>query len=155
MSRQNVIFAALGGLTLAAVPLVAANAQSGDALAHAERACFDAGVGPHSAGYNTCVDRAAFAFDHGAPAAAYREAASVRDANNACMSYGLSPQSLGYKGCVSNQVDRGTTAAAYTAEPVVIQERPHVAVSVDPYGFRYDRDGNLLDQNGYVIRYVP
>ncbi|HTR86655.1 MAG TPA: hypothetical protein VMI56_19390 [Reyranella sp.] len=154
MSRQNVIFAALGSLALAAVPLVAANAQSGDALAHAERACIDSGVGPNTAGFNTCVDRAAFAFDRGQPGMAYRAAAMVRDANNVCLSYGLSPRTLGYKGCVGNQIEKGTVAA-YTAEPIVIHERPHVAVSVDTYGFRYDRDGNLLDQNGYVIRYVP
>jgi hypothetical protein len=123
-------------------------------LAHAERACIDTGVTPNSAGFDTCVDRAAFAFDRGQPAAAYHEATAVREANNVCLSYGLSPQSLGYKGCVGNQIEKGTVAA-YTAEPVVIQAQPHVAVSVDPYGFRYDRDGNLLDRNGYVIRYVP
>jgi len=32
---------------------------------------------------------------------------------------------------------------------------PHVAVSYDPYGYGYDRDGNLLDPSGYVIRPVP
>ena len=153
MSRQNVIYAALGGLALAAAPLVAANAQSGDALAHAERACIDYGVSPNSAGFDVCVDRAAFAFDRGAPNTAYREVALVRNANNACLSYGLAPHSLGYKGCVDNEIDHGAPMAAYTNNYVPVI-RPHVAVLIDRYGQAYDRDGNLLDRNGYVIEYA-
>ena len=38
---------------------------------------------------------------------------------------------------------------------VLPDETPHVAVAFDSYGFGYDRDGNLLDSHGYVIKPVP
>lgn len=155
MSRQNVIFVVLCGLAIAAFPVAQAGAQSGDALAHAESTCMAYGVGPDSAGFETCVDRAALAFDRGEPDAAYRQAAIVRDAHDLCRSYGIAPATLGFKQCVGSEIEK-RSVATYTiryAQPY--GERPHAAIVIDDYGFTYDRDGNLLDRNGYVIRYVP
>lgn len=154
MSRQNVLYAALGGLALAAAPLTVASARSGDALAHAERACIDYGITPNSAGFDLCVDHVSYYFDRGAPTAAYREAAAVRDANNVCLSYRLPPQSLGFRGCVDNEIDRSAPVAAYTSDYPPPAAGPHVAATVDGYGNAYDRYGNLLDRYGYVIRYA-
>ena len=48
MSRLNMIVIAVGGFAVAAVLPLAARAQSGDALAHAENICLEYGVGPNS-----------------------------------------------------------------------------------------------------------
>src|SRR5256885_1405590 len=74
MTRGTMLALAMSGLVLAGTPFTAANAQSGDALAHAERACSEAGVRPYSSAYNTCVDRAADDFYRGAPELAYDSA---------------------------------------------------------------------------------
>ena len=56
----------LGGLAIvSATPYQSANAQSGPALVLAEQACFDHGVVPHTASFESCVSRAADAFDRG------------------------------------------------------------------------------------------
>ncbi len=153
MIRQTVIFAALSGLALAVTPVGHASAQSGDAVANAERTCIDYGVGPNAAGFETCVDRAAMAYDQGDPELASGQAAIVRDAHDVCRWYGLPTASMGFRQCVANETRRRMSDAEHInylrAEP------PHQAVVVDDYGFQYDRDGNLLDPNGDVIRYVP
>jgi hypothetical protein len=96
----------LGGLAIAtAAPYEAANAQSGPSLVFAEQACLDHGVAPHTASFESCVSRAANAFDRGQPDVAYRPARSTRDAREACLSYGLSAETLGYRQCVATQVD--------------------------------------------------
>ena len=152
MTRATMIAIAVSGLALAGTPFVAAHAQSGDALARAERACSDSGVTPYSNAYNACVDRAANSFYRGAPDIAYDTAREVGGASRMCLSYGLDPHSLGYSQCVDNEVGRGadTVQALSVADDV-----PHVAVARDSYGFGYDREGNLLDAGGYVIRPVP
>jgi hypothetical protein len=109
--RQNlhVIAAAalLGSLAIAtATPYQSANAQSGPSLVFAEQACLDHGVAPHTASFESCVSRAANAFDRGQPDVADRPARSTRDARAACLSYGLSPETLGYRQCVATQVDQ-------------------------------------------------
>jgi hypothetical protein len=152
MSRQNMIVVALGTVALAAWPLAHASAQSGDALAHAENTCVVHGVTPNTAAFDTCVDRAAWAFQQGQPAMAGRQAALVRDANDLCRSYGIAPQSLGYRQCVNNEIDRRSSTRAIRYVPY---EAPRRVATIDSFGFRYDRDGNLIDQDGYPIRAVP
>jgi len=153
MSRHTAIFAVLGGAALALAPVAFANAQSGDALANAERTCMDYGVSPNSAGFNTCVDRAALAYDRGEPEMADHQAATVRDAHDVCRSYGLGVRTLGFKQCVTNELNRRVAEAEHIS--YLSAEEPHKGVVVDSYGFQYDGDGNLLDPRGYVIRYVP
>lgn len=153
MSRQNVIFAALGTFALALMPVAYAHAQSGDAVAHAERTCLDYGISPHAEGFDTCVDRTAFAYDRGEPELADQQAAMVRNAQDICRSYGLNTATMGYKQCLANEIDRRVSEAEHISYLTV--EPPHQGVVVDDYGFQYDRQGNLLDPNGNVIRYVP
>lgn len=152
MSRANMIAIAMGSFVLAATPFVAANAQSGDSLARAERACSDSGVRPYSNAYNACVDRAADSFYRGAPDIAYDTAREVGGASRMCLSYGLDPHSLGYSQCVDNEMGRGADTVQALS---IADDTPHIAVAHDSYGFGYDRDGNLLDAGGYVIRPVP
>jgi hypothetical protein len=102
MSRLNTIFLALGGFVAAATPLVV-RAQSGDALTHAERTCLDYGVGPNTIAFDTCVSRAASAYDRGEPGRAVSEASRIADARQACLSYDIDPMTLGYRACIANQ----------------------------------------------------
>jgi hypothetical protein len=111
LARQRMLVVAtaglLGGLAIAAAtPSPSANAQSGESLVFAERACLDYGVTPHTAAFESCVSRAASAFDRGQPDVAYMQARATRDANNACLSYGLSAETLGYRQCVATQIDQ-------------------------------------------------
>jgi len=110
--RLYTIFVAVGAL-LAGVTPYAVHAQSGDALAHAERTCLDQGLGPHSVTFDACTERAASAYDQGAPALAADEAHRVAEAQQACMSYDLDPQTLGYHQCVAQETDRPTYALRY------------------------------------------
>jgi len=144
MSRLNAIFIALGSLAIAATPL-ASRAQSGDALANAELTCREYGVGAGTAAFETCVNRAAWAYDRGEPGIATLEAQRVSDARNICLSYGLAPQTMGYRACVATEVDR-RAMRAYDIRYVP---------SSDRYGFYYDTNGNLRDRNGELIRAVP
>jgi len=32
---------------------------------------------------------------------------------------------------------------------------PHATAAIDSFGFRYDAAGNVLDNDGFVIRAVP
>ncbi len=149
MFRQNMIVVALGTVALAALPLAHANAQSGDAVAHAETTCIDHGVVPKTAEFDICVSRAASAFDQGLPEAAERQAALVRDANDLCHSYGIAPETLGYRQCVSTEIERRM------ARPVRYVPVSQGSMTVDAYGFRYDSEGNLFDRSGHAIRPVP
>ncbi len=166
MTRYRMLAIALGGLAAASLPL-SAQAQSGDALVRAEYACSEYGVRPNSAAFNACVNRTARAFDHGAPEIAYRTARAAGDARDVCLSYGLSPNTLGYRQCIANALE--TRAAqpytvqpyiappSYTVRPYTLRYEPtyvgtpRVPVIVDEYGRGYDRYGNRLDRNGYVI----
>lgn len=111
-SRLNTIFLALGGFVAVAVPITA-RAQSGDALAHAEQACLDNGVGPGAITFDTCVDRVATDFDQGAPAIASIEARQIADAQQACLAYGIEPLTLGYRQCVDDQTGPTQNAVVY------------------------------------------
>ena len=87
--RQNMLVIAtaglLGGLAIATVtPYQSASAYSGQSLVFAEQACLDYGVTPHTAAFESCVSRAASAFDRGQPDVAYMQARSTRDARDAC-----------------------------------------------------------------------
>jgi hypothetical protein len=106
--RLYTIFVAVGAL-LAGVAPYAARAQSGDALAHAERTCLDQGVGPYSVTFDTCTARAASDYDQGVPGLAAEDARRVAEAQQACLSYDLDPQTLGYHQCVARQADRVPT----------------------------------------------
>ena len=109
--RQRLLVVAtaglLGGLAIAtATPNQPANAQSGPSLVFAEHACLDYGVTPRTAAFESCVSRAANAFDRGQPDVAYMQARSTRGANDTCLSHGLSPETLGYRQCVATEVDQ-------------------------------------------------
>jgi hypothetical protein len=108
--RLYTIFLAVGAFIAGAAPL-AARAQSGDALAHAERTCLNQGIGPYSVTFDTCVARAASAYDEGEPGLAATEAHRIADARQACMSYDLDPQTLGYHQCIAHESDRPATYA--------------------------------------------
>jgi hypothetical protein len=109
--RLYTIFLAAGVFLAGAVPF-AARAQSGDALAHAERTCLDQGVGPYSVTFDTCTARAASAYDEGAPGLAADEARRVADARDECMSYDLDPQTLGYHQCIAHASERPVVTRA-------------------------------------------
>ena len=105
----RILVIALGGVAIAAAtPYLypTANAQSGQALVFAERACLDYGVTPNTAPFESCVERASRAFDRGEPDLAYMHARSTREARDACASYGVAPDTLGYGQCVARQVDQ-------------------------------------------------
>ncbi|MFI5000885.1 MAG: hypothetical protein ACHQK9_13480 [Reyranellales bacterium] len=157
-TRQNMLVLALGGLVIAGVPTLSANAQSGDALAHAERTCLDYGMRANSPAFNTCVGRVAVAYDRGDRAYAVSQARAMGEARETCLSYGLDSRSMGFRQCIVSEVDR-RPMQIYDLGYVPPDDRrlpgPHAAVLIDEYGTRYDRYGNLLDRDGYVIRYAP
>jgi hypothetical protein len=150
MTRPNIVLSALGAIALLALPLASASAQSGDALANAENTCIENGIKPHTPAFETCVSSSAQDYDEGLPGMAVQQAEAVRDADDVCGSYGITPWTLGYRQCVNMEArSRGPRTANLT------EEQPHATASVDGYGFRHDRDGNVLDRNGYMIRAVP
>jgi hypothetical protein len=103
MSRRvNIVFLAVGVFIVGAAPF-AVRAQSGDALAQAEKTCLDNGVGPHTVAFDTCVARAAHALMNGEPQAAEAEAQRLSDAREVCMSYDLDPMTLGYHQCIATE----------------------------------------------------
>jgi hypothetical protein len=110
--RLHTVFLALGAFVAVATPL-AVRAQSGDALAHAERVCLDKGIGPNSVTFDACVRRAATAYDRAEPALATVEANRVAEAEQACLSYDLDPQTMGYHQCIAHETDRPTWALRY------------------------------------------
>jgi hypothetical protein len=146
MTRGTMLAIAVGGLVITGTPYLSANAQSGDALAHAERACTNNGVQPYSNAFNKCVDRVSEAFWHGAPDVAYDTARAIGIASRRCLSYGIDPHSLGYSQCVDTESYRN--GARLDVSPADV---PHVAVGYTSEGYGYDREGNLLDRHGYVI----
>jgi hypothetical protein len=111
--RLNTIFLALGGFAVVAALPFAVRAQSGDALAHAERTCLDYGMGPSSVAFDTCVARAASAYDQGAPGLASAEARRIADARQACLDYGVEPMTLGYRECVADETSPRRYEIAY------------------------------------------
>ena len=110
--RLYTIFVAVGAL-LAGVTPYAARAQSGDALASAEHACLDQGIGPYSVTFDTCTERVASDYDQNALGLAMEDAHRVAEAQQACMSYDLDPQTLGYHQCVAHETDRPSYALRY------------------------------------------
>ncbi|MDP2334700.1 MAG: hypothetical protein Q8M19_28820 [Reyranella sp.] len=160
MTRHKMLAIALGSLAAASLPL-SVQAQSGDALVRAEYACSEYGVRPNSAAFNACVNRTARAFDRGDPEIAYRTARTAGEARDVCLSYGLPPTTLGYRQCVANSLEN-LAAQPYAVRPYTVRphtvryvppdvDTPRVPVIVDEYGRGYDRYGNRLDRNGYVI----
>jgi len=100
---------ALCGMAIASVaPRHEADAQSGQALAFAEHACLEYGVTPATNAFESCVARAARAFDRGETDIAYTHARLTRDAGDACRSFGVAPDAQGYGECIATQVDRRT-----------------------------------------------
>ena len=145
MSRLNAIFIALGSLAIVATPLASGHAQSGDALANGELTCREYGVRAGTAAFDTCVNRAAWAYDRGEPGLAALEAQRISDARNICLSYGLAPQTMGYRECVATEIDRRALRSHET----------RYVPSSDRYGFYYDTNGSLRDRNGELVRAVP
>ena len=105
------VFLALGAFVAGAAPF-AARAQSGDALAHAERICLDSGVAPYSVTFDTCVARAARAYDRAEPGLAVVEARRIADARQACMAYDIDPMTLGFHQCVTSESSRRSYAVS-------------------------------------------
>jgi hypothetical protein len=145
MSRLNAIFVALGSFAIVAVPLTSSHAQTPASLEDAAAICRDYGVRPGNPAYDTCVNRAAWAYDSGQPGLATLEAQRVSDARNICLSYGLAPQTMGYRECVATEIDRRALRS----------REIRYAPSGDRYGFYYDTSGNLRDRNGELVRAVP
>jgi hypothetical protein len=153
MIRGTMLAVAFGGLIAVGAPQSAARAQSGDALANAERTCLDYGVRPHTDSYEVCVTRVAGAFDEGAPELANRQARAVGAAHDICASLGAVPNTMGYRQCLNVEIDR--QAGRTYAIQYVPADEPHRIVRMDEYGTRYDRQGNVVDQYGYVIHRNP
>ena len=81
MLRYNLTMVALAGMAMAAtLPRYQADAQSGQSLVFAEHACLEYKVPPHTAAFESCVERAARAFDRGQPDLAWTQARLTRDA---------------------------------------------------------------------------
>lgn len=57
MNRRNTILIALGAAAAAVLLATPADAQSGHALALAEKACLDRGVTPNTVAFDRCVER--------------------------------------------------------------------------------------------------
>ncbi len=110
MSRLNMMVIVVGGFAAAAVLPLAARAQSGDALAHAEYICREEGVGPNSVPFETCVSRAARAYDRGEPGVAAAVARKVSAASKACLSYDIEPMTLEFRQCMANETSRITVS---------------------------------------------
>lgn len=165
MTRHKMLAIALGSLAVASLPL-SVQAQSGDALVRAEYVCSEYGVPANSTAFNACVNRTARAFDRGAPEVAHRTARTASEARDTCLSYGIPPTTLGYRQCVANIMENlaaqpytvpSYTVPSYTVRPYAVRymqpsiDTPRVPVVIDEYGRGYDRYGNRLDRNGYVI----
>jgi hypothetical protein len=90
---------------------------------------------------------------------------TVANAENSCAASGVTPNTAAFDTCVGRSAlddDHGGAGMATQqaqAEPRSAQaysaETPHATASVDSFGFHYDRQGNVLDRDGYVIRPVP
>jgi hypothetical protein len=107
MFRIPVVMVTMGAVTLAGiVPHEQAAAQSGQSLVFAERACLDYGVPPNTPVFESCVGRAARAFDRGEPDLAYLQARATRNARDTCRADGIAPGTSGYSQCVNQQVDQ-------------------------------------------------
>jgi hypothetical protein len=146
MPRLNALLvAALGGATIAAMPLASSYAQSPVSMVDAQRTCRSYGVIPGSSAYDTCVSRTAWAYDRGEPSVAMLEAQRVSDARNLCQSYGIASYSMGYRECVATEIDRRAV------QPYQVR----YVTSSDRFGFYYDVNGNLRDRNGELVRAVP
>jgi hypothetical protein len=156
MSRLTAIFVALGSLGIAAMPLASSHAQSPDSMVDAAQTCRDYGMRPGSPAYDTCINRAAWAYERGEPGLAVAEAQRVSDAGNLCRSYGIAPYTLGYRECVATEIDR-RAVRTYEARAPEVRSPPEIryAPSGDRYGFYYDTNGNLRDRNGEFVRAVP
>jgi hypothetical protein len=150
MSRLTAIFVALGSLAIVATPLAASHAQSPASMVDAAQTCRDYGVRPGTAAYDTCLNRAAWAYDRGQPGLASAEAARVSDAGNLCLSYGIGPQTLGYRECVAAEINR----RPLPSDQVRYVPSPDRS-GPDRYGFYYDANGNVRDRNGELVRFVP
>jgi hypothetical protein len=111
MSRLNTVFLALGAFVAGAAPF-AVRAQSGDALAHAELVCKDYGVVPYSVTFDTCVARAAQAYDRAEPDRASAEARRIADARQTCLSYDIDPMTLGFHQCVASESSKRSYAVS-------------------------------------------
>jgi hypothetical protein len=110
MSRLNILVIAVGGFAVAAALSLAARAQSGDALAHAENVCLEQGVGPSTMPFEACVSLTSRAYDHGEPDLAVIEARKISDASKACLSYDIEPMTQEYRQCMANETSKITVS---------------------------------------------
>ena len=107
MVRLPVVMVSIAGMAIAAVAFHQnADAQSGQSLVFAEKACLDYGVPTNTPVFENCVGRAARAFDRGEPDLDYVHARATRDARDSCHSFGMATDTSGYSRCVDKQIDR-------------------------------------------------
>jgi hypothetical protein len=91
-------------------------AQGREARVFGERACLDYGVAMGTLAFESCVGRAARAFERGEPDIAYMQARATRDALDDCASQGLSPQTPDHRQCVINQIGKRTEPSTLMRE---------------------------------------
>lgn len=109
MFLYSLTMVALAGMAMAAtLPRNQADAQSGQSLVFAEHACLESKVPPHTAAFESCVERAARAFDRGQPDLAWAQARLTRDAGQACRADGDGSDKVAYVRCVAAELDRRT-----------------------------------------------
>lgn len=108
MTGLNMMLIALGGFTFASVLPLAASAHSGDALVHAETVCLEQGVGPNSIPFETCVTRAAQAYELGRPDVAVAEARKVSAASKACIANDIEPMTKEFRECMAAETSKVT-----------------------------------------------
>ena len=80
--------------------------QAGGVRVFAERACLDYDLTPGTAAYETCVSRAAKAFEQGEPDVAYMQARATREARDACLSNALEPPN--FTQCIVKRANSST-----------------------------------------------
>jgi hypothetical protein len=107
MVRFSAVMVTIAGVAIAGVAFHQnADAQSGQSLVFAEKACLDYGVPTNTPVFENCVGRAARAFDRGEPDLAYIQARATRDARESCKSFGMATDTSGYSRCIDKQIDR-------------------------------------------------
>jgi hypothetical protein len=79
-------------------------AQGREARVFGERACLDYGVAAGTVAFESCVSRAARAFERGEPDVAYMQARATRDALDDCLAQGLQPRTPDHRQCVIKQI---------------------------------------------------
>lgn len=110
LNRMNTIFLAVGTIMALGAPVVT-RAQSGDAIAKAERTCEDYGVGQGAVAADTCVARVARTYDRGELEQARVEARNIARAQRTCLASEIEPMTSGYRQCIARETGGGPEIA--------------------------------------------